>query len=278
MPTRLIREGILTSDAVNSLTPQDEVLYRRLMSIVDDYGRYDARPAVLRSQLFPLQLDRIRESDVVRGLAACEKASLIRCYEVDGKPYLQFEKFGQQIRAKTSKWPDPLADDNGCKQMRARAHLDEDVGVDGDGDEDDTPKPPEGDCRFDEFWKAYPSHQRKVGKPKCRTHWKRKNLDKQAGSIMSGLDRWKNSEEWTKQGGAFICAPHRWLNEERWNLEVVVAKSSKAKSNDWQKLGAEVHADLLREVQAADPSIDHRASNIDTQRAMRKLAKQKGWI
>lgn len=132
MPTRLIREGILTSDSVNSLSPQDEVFYRRLMSIVDDYGRYDARPAILRAQLFSLQLDRIRESDVVRGLAACEKASLIRCYEVEGKQYLQLEKFGQQVRAKSSKWPDPPADDNGCKQMRADAHLDEDVCEDED--------------------------------------------------------------------------------------------------------------------------------------------------
>ena len=133
MPTRLIREGILTSDAVNSLSAKDEVFYRRLLSIVDDYGRYDARIAIVRAQLYPLQLDQIRESDVVRGLAACEKASLVRCYKVEGKPYLQVEKFGQQVRAKTSKWPDPITDDNRCKQMHAPAHSVGDEDEDEDG-------------------------------------------------------------------------------------------------------------------------------------------------
>ena len=51
MPDRIVRQGILTSDRVNQLDWGAECFYRRLMSIVDDYGRYDARPAVLRAQL-----------------------------------------------------------------------------------------------------------------------------------------------------------------------------------------------------------------------------------
>lgn len=106
MPTRLIREGILTSDAINALGWFEEVFYRRLMSVADDYGLYDARPVILRSALFPLKIDKVREADIERGLAACEEAGLVRFYSVDGKQYLQIVKFGQQAKSKP-KWPLP---------------------------------------------------------------------------------------------------------------------------------------------------------------------------
>lgn len=35
MPSRILREGILTSERVNALAPLEELFYRRLMSVVD---------------------------------------------------------------------------------------------------------------------------------------------------------------------------------------------------------------------------------------------------
>ena len=61
MPTRLIRDAILTSGRVASLSWEAEVFYRRLMSVADDYGLYDARTPILRSALYPLQLDKMSE-------------------------------------------------------------------------------------------------------------------------------------------------------------------------------------------------------------------------
>lgn len=110
MPSRLLREGILDSEAVNSLSPAGEVFYRRLMSVVDDFGRFDGRAAVLRGRLYALQLDRVREADVVRWIAECEKANLIRLYTVGGKPYLLFRKLGP-ARAKESRYPPPPDDE-----------------------------------------------------------------------------------------------------------------------------------------------------------------------
>jgi hypothetical protein len=89
MPSRLIREGILTSERVDLLDAPSEVFYRRLMSKVDDHGLYDARPSVLRASLYPLRVDRVREADISRSIAACEKAGLIALYVDAGKPYLQ---------------------------------------------------------------------------------------------------------------------------------------------------------------------------------------------
>lgn len=106
MPSRILREGILTSDRVNSLTAAGEVFYRRLMSVVDDYGRFDGRPGLLRVSCFPLRVDAVREADISRWIAECVMAGLIVLYAVDGKQYLEMQDFKQQQRAK-SKYPPP---------------------------------------------------------------------------------------------------------------------------------------------------------------------------
>jgi hypothetical protein len=107
MPTRMIRDGLLGSDAVNALSTPAEVLFFRLLLIVDDYGRQDARPAILRAKLFPLKLNAVSDADVSAWLDECRRAGLVRVYEVGGKPYLEIPKFNQRLRAKKSKFPEP---------------------------------------------------------------------------------------------------------------------------------------------------------------------------
>jgi uncharacterized phage protein (TIGR02220 family) len=119
VPDRIIRAGILTSEAVNSLSWQAEVFYRRVMSVVDDFGRYDGRPSVLRAALYALKIDRVSEPDIGKWIGECQEAGLVRMYTVDGKPYLELSKFGQKIRTLKSKWPDPPADVGNCQQMLA---------------------------------------------------------------------------------------------------------------------------------------------------------------
>lgn len=109
MPNRIIREGIITSEAVNSLSWEAEIFYRRLLSVVDDFGRFDARPSVLRSALYPLKLDSMREDSVQRCLKSCEAARLVVLYSVEGKEYLEVTNFRQQVRSKKSKYPAPDA-------------------------------------------------------------------------------------------------------------------------------------------------------------------------
>lgn len=108
MPTRLLREAILDSERVCSLTFPAEVFYRRLMSVVDDFGRFDGRFSVLRSRLYPLQVEKVREADIERWIAECEKAGLIVLYADAGKQYLLFKNLGEP-RAKESKYPPPPA-------------------------------------------------------------------------------------------------------------------------------------------------------------------------
>lgn len=123
VPTRLLREGILSSDRVDQLDAAAEVFYRRLMSKVDDLGLYDARPSILRSMLYPLRVDRVREADIPRWIATCEKAGLIALYVSDGKPLLQMLDTKWLVRSEP-KWPLPpwgtatFTPVNNCKQLQ----------------------------------------------------------------------------------------------------------------------------------------------------------------
>lgn len=126
MPNRIIREGILTSPRIAKLGWPEEVFYRRLHSVVDDFGRYYADLGLLRAGCYPRQLTKVSDSDIGKWLTACVNAALVRVYPAkDGESYLEVLDFGQQVRAKKSKFPDPLstcaAD---AKQVIADAHLD----------------------------------------------------------------------------------------------------------------------------------------------------------
>lgn len=136
MPVRILREGILTSERVDLLDAHAEVFYRRLMSVVDDFGRFSANPKLIRAACFPLRLDTVTDADVISWLQACIDAGLVIGYEVSAKQYLELVDFRQQVRSKASKFPDPLSTAKQplavVKQTSATAHLDVDVDVDVD--------------------------------------------------------------------------------------------------------------------------------------------------
>lgn len=122
MPDRVVRAGIITSEAVNALSWPAEVFYRRLMSVVDDYGRYDGRMSLLRASLYPLKLDRIIEPDIGKWIAECREAGLVRIYSVEGKPYIEIIKFGQRVRS-ASKWPAGPGSADNCQQLTTNASV-----------------------------------------------------------------------------------------------------------------------------------------------------------
>lgn len=140
MPDRVIRSGILTSDAVNKLGWGSEVFYRRLMNIVDDYGRYDGRSSILRATLYPLKLNQVSDTDIGKWKQECAKAGLVSIYEVEKKEYVEIYKFDQRLRAAKSKWPEP----NGSYSVAVNCQQ-ESADVDkcyGDGIGDGDVKPP----------------------------------------------------------------------------------------------------------------------------------------
>lgn len=119
MPNRIIREAILSSEAVSALSWAEEVFYRRLMSIVDDYGRHEANPQLIRARCYPLQTDAVKAKDVTAWMESCQAAGILTLYSSAGKNYLQINKFQQQTRT-ASKCPAP---DSECSQMISNEHL-----------------------------------------------------------------------------------------------------------------------------------------------------------
>jgi hypothetical protein len=105
MPNRYIREGINSSRAVASLDAGAEVFYRRMLLVIDDFGRYEVDYLLIRSAAYPVHPD-ITETDIARWLAACHQAGLIAFYEVCGRRYIAFAKT-EPPRARKSKYPDP---------------------------------------------------------------------------------------------------------------------------------------------------------------------------
>lgn len=67
---------------------------------------------------------------------------------------------------------------------------------------------------FEVFYKSYPN---KKNKPKARERWQKMKVTPELfAAIMEGLERAKNSQEWTKDDSRYIPYPATWLNAEGW--------------------------------------------------------------
>ena len=111
MPNRIIKDTIFESEKINALTDFQFRLWTSLILYVDDYGRGDARPAMIRGRVFPLR-GTVREQAIQEALLELERAGCIILYSVAGRPYLCFPKWDshQRIQTKKAKYPEPPQD------------------------------------------------------------------------------------------------------------------------------------------------------------------------
>lgn len=117
MPTRYLKPGVRDSESIDSLTPLAETLFYRLLVTVDDFGRYDARAAMVKAHCFPIKDMTAAKCQSL--LDELHSAGLLILYTVEGKPYLQMCKWDNVPRAKESKFPQ-VPDD--CAQMHTSAN------------------------------------------------------------------------------------------------------------------------------------------------------------
>lgn len=123
MPNRILKESICTSESLSQLSWFEQVFFDHLIVNCDDYGRMDARPAILKAKLFPLNAITFQEIEI--GLHSLVKVGCVQLYESDGKPFLYLPSWSkhQSVRAKKSKYPAPEniipADDEACKHLHA---------------------------------------------------------------------------------------------------------------------------------------------------------------
>lgn len=121
MPNRIIKESVCASETLDGLSWFQEVFFYRLIVNCDDFGRFDARPAILKARLFPLK--SLTDKQITDALNALSSVGIVDLYYVDGRPFLQIVTWSkhQQTRSSKSKFPAPdgrkKANDEGGYQL-----------------------------------------------------------------------------------------------------------------------------------------------------------------
>lgn len=240
MPNRILKETIRTSETVNELSEAEENFFYRLITACDDYGRMDARPAILLAALYPLRLATVSEAEIGRRLNALERAGLVFVYTIRRRPYLQVVTWDrhQQVRAKRSKFPAPddepqesaktryqvIADDSTCPRNpnpnpnRESESKHDQTAPNGAEKPEKPPKqsrqrqePPEG---FDLFWQAYP---RKVGKAPAVDEYRRRiKAGADPPAILRGARNYAEECRLIGREAQYICHPTTFLHQQRY--------------------------------------------------------------
>lgn len=198
MPNRLVRDGILTSRRVDALTDAEEVFYRRLMSVVDDFGRFFASADLIISACYPLRVKRVSAKMIESRLQALESNRLITRYQASGEPYLELIDFRQQVRTVKSKYPDPDGSQPVSPVAQPKPH----------------PKREHLNGAFLSFWQAYPRH---INRADAEKEWLALAPDESlTAQIVAAVETQKRSNDWIKEDGKWIPHAFRWLKKRRW--------------------------------------------------------------
>lgn len=127
MPNRIIKQSICESETIAALSDFEFRLWVTLIVLVDDAGRGDARPAIIKGRGFPLRT-RTTEKDISDALHGLAGKGCIVLYEVDGRSYFYFPTWGkhQRLDRAKPKFPEPPNDTalgDGSPQSAAKRGL-----------------------------------------------------------------------------------------------------------------------------------------------------------
>ena len=219
MPNRIIKESICTSEKLNQLSDFEFRLWVGLVTYVDDAGRGDARPAIIKGRIFPLR-ERITSKEIESALNHMAVIGCISLYEADGKPYLWFPtwKVHQRVRDCRPKYPEPpergelpqVAADCGSRARESNP-------IQSESESESNPNTSRASA-FDTFWKAYP---KKSGKGAAEKAFSK--LPAPASllpKMLEAIELQKQSIQWQKENGQFIPNPSTWINQRRWEDEL----------------------------------------------------------
>lgn len=191
MPLRFLRPGLTTSLRWNSLDWFAQSFYVRLITLVDDFGRYDADLRLLKSHAFPLCSDVGYE----QLLAACKQlqTSALAVFYADSerKPYLQLTKWQEKARSR-SKFPEI----NACEQLLTLDNICL------------APSPSPSPSPLSLLGGNEPPNEPPF--PECEWPTEREFLDYCRETL--GIPEWKARDEWLKQE----AARPKWKNIGNW--------------------------------------------------------------
>ena len=124
MSNRTLKQSICVSEDINRLSWFEEVLFYRLIVNCDDYGRFDGRASVIRSQLFPLK-DSLTAKAVEQALHELANVGLVEIYQSEsGRPTLRLPSWGthQRILTRTLRGDSPQGD-AGCDSYTGEKNI-----------------------------------------------------------------------------------------------------------------------------------------------------------
>lgn len=243
MPNRIIKESLCSSEKISSLSDFEFRLWIGLITQVDDAGRGDARPAIIKGRVFPFR-ERLSIKDIDAALQALAAKGCVSLYKVDGKPYFWFPGWAkhQRIRDCKPKFPGPDESDTlpesaaSCGELPQVAAL-----IQSESNPNPNPNPEsESNTRgaaFHAFWAAYP---RKVGKGDARKAFGKVRVE--LGTLLSAIEAQKASQQWQREGGRYIPNPATWLNQCRWEDELPTGNKEPCGHGrtDWAALAAQM--------------------------------------
>lgn len=118
MPNRIIKESLCESEKIASLTDFEFRLWVTLLVLVDDAGRGDARPAIIKGRGFPLR-SGTTEKNIGEALHSLACKGCIDLYEIDGRSYFYFPTWGkhQRLDRAKPKFPAPHSFAADCGEL-----------------------------------------------------------------------------------------------------------------------------------------------------------------
>lgn len=104
----MVYGGIQTSRRVARLNWFQQVFFRSVFHVCDDYGRFEADAGMLRTVLFAPQLGKVPERDVKDALLRCaeQDVGLVKLYAVRGRGYGKVVNYRQDgLRKRRALYP-----------------------------------------------------------------------------------------------------------------------------------------------------------------------------
>lgn len=226
MGNRILRD-CTDSEKMSRLDVYSERFFYRLIMVVDDYGRYYAHAGLLKGRMFPFLLDKIRETDITRWLADCQKAGLIVLYEVDDKNYLQIEDFRQRLDKAKEKYPPPITGKPITTDNDFPAETETETET---KQKHETESEHEGSdvIPFDFFWNEY---DKKVDREKCEKKWAKLDYETQS-KILDYIPKYKLSQPEKN----FRKNPETFLNNKSWLNELIIKNEPNSTKNNSEQI------------------------------------------
>jgi hypothetical protein len=227
MPNRILRDWT-DSEKVNGLDAYGERFFARLIMKADDYGCYYAHTSLLKANLFPLLLNEVREADISRWMAACQKAGLIVLYEFNSKRFLQIVDFKQRLDKAKAKFPLPtsgksISKDNESAGIgnefppESEAKAESDIETEVEAEEGAGAHSPELVADFEKFQSWIEKHVARVAKMKEPftidqfMQTKEKFSPAQISEILEAMHNW---EPLLKKNRSAYLTAIKWLKKE----------------------------------------------------------------